>query len=158
MYNKAILMGRICNDLEIKTTPSGVNVLSFSVAVDRRYQEKGQEKKSDFFNCVAWRNDADFISRFFRKGAMILIEGELQNRKYTDKNGIERQVTELIVERVNFTGEKSQQSGAHEPPPMPEEPPQYKNKSSEEKQPEGKQAEQMTAESFANAADEDYPF
>lgn len=157
MYNKAIFMGRICNDLEIKTTPSGVNVLSFSVAVDRRYQSDKQNKVSDFFPCVAWRAEADFIARFFKKGALILVEGELQNRKYTGKDGVERQITEVIVDRACFTGEKSQ-SGTREQPPPPEEPPQYKNKPSEEKQPEGKQAEQMTAESFTNAADEDYPF
>lgn len=106
MFNKVILMGRIAKDLELQTTPSGVSVLSFSMAVDRAYQEKGKDRVSDFFNIVAWRNTAEFISRFFSKGKMILIEGELQNRKYTDKNGNERQVTEIIAERACFTGEK----------------------------------------------------
>lgn len=106
MYNKVILMGRITKDLELQTTPSGVSVLSFSIAVDRAYQEKGKDRVSDFFNIVAWRNTAEFISRFFSKGKMILIEGELQNRKYTDKNGNERQVTEIVADRACFTGEK----------------------------------------------------
>lgn len=115
MYNKVIMLGRITKDLEIKTTPAGVSVLTFSVAVDRRYQEKGADRKSDFFSCVAWRNEAEFISRFFTKGSAILIEGELQNRSYKDKNGAEKWVTEIIVDRATFTGEKSDKSGNAEP-------------------------------------------
>ena len=66
------MMGRIANDLELKTTTSGASVLSFRIAVDRRYQVKGEDRKSDFFNVVAWRNEAEFISRYFSKGRMIL--------------------------------------------------------------------------------------
>lgn len=106
MYNKAILMGRIVNDLELKTTPSGVSVLSFRIAVDRRFQTKGEEKKTDFLNIVAWRNEAQFISRYFAKGRMILIEGEIQTRSYQDKNGNTAYVTEIVVDRSTFTGEK----------------------------------------------------
>ena len=87
MYNKVIMMGRIVNDLELRSTPAGASVLSFRIAVDRRFQTKGEDRKSDFFNVVAWRNEAEFISRYFAKGRMILIEGELQNRSYQDKNG-----------------------------------------------------------------------
>lgn len=156
MYNKALIMGRICNDLEIKTTPSGVSVLSFTVAVDRAYQADKQNKVSDFFPCVAWRNEAEFISRFWSKGRMILVEGELQNRKYTDKAGAERQITELIVERACFTGEKTER----DVPPPPEEPPQYKKqeKPAEQQPAEQQPARQLTAEEVAKAADEDYPF
>lgn len=112
MYNKVIMMGRIVNDLELKTTPSGVSVLSFRIAVDRRFQTKGEERKSDFFNVVAWRNEAEFISRYFAKGRMILVEGELQTRSYTDKNGNPAYVTEIIVDRATFTGEKALQQGS----------------------------------------------
>lgn len=152
MYNKIILMGRICNDLELKTTPSGVPVLSFSIAVERRYQSDKENKLTDFFNVVAWRNEADFISRFFSKGKMILLEGELQNRKYTDKAGTERQITEVIVDRASFTGEKS----AREAPPPPEEPPQYKKQETADAP--AQEQQQMTAESFAAATADDYPF
>ncbi len=107
MYNRVIMMGRIANDLELKTTQSGVSVLSFRIAVDRRYQTKGEERKSDFFNVVAWRYEAEFISRFFAKGRMILIEGELQTRSYTDKNGNTAYTTEIIADRACFTGEKA---------------------------------------------------
>ena len=119
MFSKTIMMGRITKDLELKTTPSGVAVLSFSIAVDRRFQTKGEEKKSDFFNCVAWRNEAEFISRYFDKGRMILVEGELQNRSYVDNNGVTRYVTELIVDRATFTGEKREDASAPSASPVP---------------------------------------
>ena len=115
-------MGRICNDLEVKSTPSGANVLSFRIAVDRSYQEKGKERKADFFNVVAWRNNADFISRFFSKGSMILVEGELQTRTYTDKNGSTQTVVELIVDTARFTGEKTNTQGSGNVSPPPEQP------------------------------------
>lgn len=108
MYNKAILMGRICNDLELKTIQSGISVLSFRLAVDRSYQTKGEERKTDFFNVVAWRSTAEFISRYFSKGRMILVEGELQTRQYVDKNGSTQNVVELVVSNANFTGEPKQ--------------------------------------------------
>lgn len=156
MYNKIILLGRICNDLELKVTTSDVPVLSFAVAVDRHYQEKGKEKRVDFFNCVAWRNDAEFISRFWSKGRAILIEGEMQSRKYTDKNGVERQLWEVIVDRASFTGEKSER----EKTPPPEVPPQYATKPTEMPPAPEKPDRQMTAEDFAKPAtdDDDYPF
>ena len=102
MYNKAIIMGRIVNDLELKTTPQGSSVVSFRVAVET----KGEEKKTDFLNVVAWKNNADFICQYFGKGRMILIEGEIQTRQYDDKNGNTVYVTEIIVDRACFTGEK----------------------------------------------------
>ena len=119
MYNRSILMGRITHDLELKTTPSGANVCTFSIAVDRRYQQKGEERKSDFFTVVTWRQQADFVYRYFGKGRMILVEGELQNRSYTNKNGVEVKVTEIIAERICFTGEKSANSTASAPSPAP---------------------------------------
>lgn len=122
MYNKAILMGRICNDLELKTTPSGTSVLSFRLAVDRSYQIKGEERKADFFNIVAWRSTAEFISRYFSKGRMILVEGELQTRQYVDKNGSTQNIVELVVNSAHFTGEKAVNSnsgyGGYSPAPQ----------------------------------------
>ncbi len=159
MYNHAVMMGRICNDLELKTTPSGVSVLSFRIATDREYQVKGEERKSDFFNVVAWRNEADFISRWFSKGKMILVEGELQNRSYTDKNKIERQVTELIVSRACFTGEKTDGGGgSYRDVPPPPEPPRYANSAGSPAS--GSTGKQYTAEDFAKKEneDDDYPF
>ena len=109
MYNKAVLMGRICNDLELKTTQNGVSVISFRLAVNRSYQAKGEERETDFFNIVAWRGTAEFIARNFSKGSMILVDGELQTRQYVDKNGSTQNVVELNVGSAYFTGEKREQ-------------------------------------------------
>lgn len=116
MFNKAILMGRLTRDPELKTTPSGVNVCTFSIAVDRRFQTKGEEKKTDFFNIVAWRQTGEFVSRYFKKGSMIMVDGELQTRQYTNKNGVNVTVTEVNAEQVSFTGEKVQGNAQDETP------------------------------------------
>ncbi len=106
MYNKIILMGRIANDLEIKKTPNGISTLQFRIAVERSYKDANGERETDFIPCIAWRNNAEFIAKYFAKGAMIHIEGELQNRQYTDKNGVDRIISEVIVSGSAFTGEK----------------------------------------------------
>lgn len=105
MYNRVILMGRITHDLELRTTPNGIPVLTFSIAVDRRFG-KGEERKSDFFRCTAWRTSAEFISRWFSKGRCILVEGELQTGSYIDKNNAEQRTVEIVVDNASFTGEK----------------------------------------------------
>ena len=162
MFNKVIVLGRVTQDLELKTTPNGVSVLSFSIAVDRRFQNKGEEKKSDFFNCVAWRNEAEFISRFWTKGRPILIEGELQNRSYVDKNGQTRYVTEIIVDRAAFTGDKRPDgAGGNYAPAQgyPEPPPQHPAESTNAA-PSASNGS-YTAADFApkgGASDDDYPF
>lgn len=107
MYNRVTMMGRIANDLEIKTTQSGTSVLTFRLAVDRSYKDADGNRDTDFFNFVAWRSNADFIAKFFSKGRAILLDAEAQNRTYTDKNGTERLVTEFLVNRVYFAGEKA---------------------------------------------------
>ena len=112
MYNKVIMMGRLCAAPELKTTPQGVNVCSFRIAVDRRFQTKEGEKQSDFFNVVAWRQAGEFVNKYFGKGRMILIEGELQTRQYTDKDGNPSTRYEIVADRVSFTGEAKQQDSA----------------------------------------------
>ena len=107
MFNKMILMGRLVADPELKTTPQGVTVCTFRIAVDRRFQKQGEEKKSDFFNIVAWRQTGEFVQKYFDKGRMILVEGEMQTRQYTDKSGNQSTWYEINAERVSFTGEKS---------------------------------------------------
>jgi single-strand DNA-binding protein len=112
-------MGRITRDLELKTTPAGVSVLSFSLAVERDYVAKGEERQTDFINCVAWRNTAEFISRFFAKGSLILVAGQLQTRKYQNKDGNNVTVTEVVVDKASFTGEKKQTASAGAPTETP---------------------------------------
>jgi single-strand binding protein len=111
MLNRVILMGRITQDLELKQTTGGTSVLSFSVAVDRNFVKQGEERQTDFINCVAWRQQAEFISKYFGKGRMIALEGNLRTRTYDDRNGTKHYVTEVFVDSVSFTGEKAQQSG-----------------------------------------------
>ncbi len=112
MLNRVILMGRITQDLELKSTQSGISVLSFTVAVDRGYVKQGEERQTDFINCVAWRQRAEFINNYFAKGRMIAIEGNLQTRTYDDKNGVRHYVTEVVVDNVSFTGEPKQQGAS----------------------------------------------
>ena len=107
--NHIVLMGRITADPEVKTTNSGLSVISFSVACDRNYG-KDQEKQTDFIPCTAWRQTAEFIGKYFHKGSMIAVEGAMQSRKYTDKDGKNRVVYEVLVDRVHFTGERSNAS------------------------------------------------
>lgn len=104
--NCAIIMGRLTADPELKTTNSGLSVTRFTVAVDRQYQ-KDKEKKADFINVVAWRQTAEFVSRYFSKGSMIAVQGSIQTRKYTDRNGNNRTSFEIVADNVSFCGSKS---------------------------------------------------
>lgn len=113
--NKVFLMGRLTAEPELKFTQSGKEVLSFSLAVDSGY---GEKKKTDFITCVAWEGTAKFISQWFHKGSLLLVEGALRTRKYTDKSGNNRTATEVLVSQGHFTGEKSNRSSADG---MPEE-------------------------------------
>lgn len=106
MLNRVILMGRITQDLELKQTQSGIAVLSFTVAVERQYAKQGEQKQSDFINCVAWKHNAEFISKYFAKGRLIAFEGNLRTRTYDDKNGSKHYITEVYVDSASFTGEK----------------------------------------------------
>ena len=107
--NIVALTGRITHTPELKQTPSGTAVLSFSIAVDRRFS--GKEKQTDFIDCVAWRTTAEFIARYFIKGDMIAIEGEIQTRNYEDKHGgNKRKAVEVVVSNVSFCGGKKDQT------------------------------------------------
>lgn len=105
--NSVCLLGRLTATPEQKTTTNGVSVTSFTVAVDRTYQPKGAERQTDFINCVAWRNTAEFICRYFQKGQRIALQGSLQSRSYTDKSGNNRTVFEVVVDNAFFAESKS---------------------------------------------------
>ncbi len=104
MFNVVVIMGRLTSQPELKTSQSGVSVTSFTVAINRQYS-KG-EQQTDFIPCVAWRNNADFITKYFGKGQMIAIKGSLQQRSYQDKNGNNRTTYEVVVESADFCGKK----------------------------------------------------
>ncbi len=108
--NSICLMGRMTGDAELKTTQSGVSVTSFSVAVDRAFRSKDQERQTDFINCVAWRGTAEFISRYFRKGQRIALHGSLQSRSYTANDGSKRTVFEVVVDNAYFCESKGGQA------------------------------------------------
>lgn len=158
--NKVIMMGRIVNDPELKTTPSGVSVCRFRMAVDRNFQKKGEERKSDFFNVIAWRATAEFITRFFGKGRMILIEGEMQVSQYTDKNGNNATWYEIVVDNAYFTGEKANGGYApHETPGYGEPPPERGSYQFTQEGSENSSSSQSSVSADFSAADkEDYPF
>ena len=105
MFNLAILTGRLTIDPELKTTPNGISVTSFSLAVNRNYRA-GEEQQTDFINIVAWRQTAEFISKYFKKGNLIGIEGTIQTRKYQDKNGNNRTAFEVVANEVHFIESK----------------------------------------------------
>ena len=105
MFNLVVLTGRLTADPELKTTSNGTSVVSFSIAVDRRYRT-GEERQTDFINIVAWRSSVLFIQKYFKKGSLIGIEGSIQTRKYTDKNGNNRTAFEVVANNVQFVESK----------------------------------------------------
>lgn len=104
--NKVILGGRLTADVELKQTPQGVSVSTFSIAVNRR-TSKDQEQQADFINCQAWRNTAEFISKYFKKGSSICVSGSIQTRTWVDKNGQNRYATEVVVDEAYFVDAKA---------------------------------------------------
>lgn len=107
MLNKIILMGRLTKDPELRRTNSGTAVASFALAVDRDFKGQNGEKETDFIDIVAWRNTAEFVSKFFTKGRMAVVEGRLQIRDWTDKDGNKRRSAEVIADNVYFGDSKT---------------------------------------------------
>lgn len=113
MLNRVILMGRLVSDPELKTTGTGISVTSFRIAVERSYVKSGEERKADFFDVVCWRNSAEFVCRYFGKGSMIAVDGQLQSRTYQAKDGTNRYVVEVVADSVSFTGERRENAGGY---------------------------------------------
>lgn len=110
MLNSVCLMGRLTADPELKSTQSGVSVCNFRIAVDRTYTPKGQEKQTDFINIVTWRGTAEFVSRYFRKGQLVAVQGSIQTSQYTDRDGNKRTTFDVVADNV-FFAEKKAESG-----------------------------------------------
>lgn len=106
MLNKVFIQGRMCADPELRHTQSGTAVASFTLAVDRDFKNQSGEKEADFINCVAWKGTAEFVSRFFEKGRLAIVEGRLQSRRYTDKDGKNRTAYEVVASSVYFGDSK----------------------------------------------------
>ena len=108
--NKSILVGRLTKDPEVRSTSAGFSTANFTVAVNRNFKNKDGNYDADFLPCVAFRNTADFVSKFFKKGNMISLEGRVQTRSYDAQDGTKRYVTEVVVENVEFVGGKNDSS------------------------------------------------
>lgn len=106
MLNRIIVMGRMTRDPELRRTNSGTAVASFTVAVDRDFKSQSGEKETDFIDVVAWRNTAEFVSKYFSKGRMAVVEGRLQIRDWTDKDGNKRRTAEIVADSVYFGDSK----------------------------------------------------
>ena len=119
MLNKWIGMGRLTADPELKQTQSGVSTCTVNVAVQRDYADGSGEKQTDFIGVVAWRQTAEFICKYFRKGSMIAVVGELRTRTYNDKNhpDVKHYVTEVYADKVSFCGGKNESGGNNDPAP-----------------------------------------
>ena len=109
--NKVILVGRLVKDPEVKTTQSQVAVCSFTIAVDRKFKSASGERQSDFISCVAWRQQAEFLGRYFQKGSRVAIVGNIQSRTYDDPQGKKVYVTEVVVDEVEFVDSKRESGG-----------------------------------------------
>lgn len=112
MLNVAVVMGRLVADPELRHTPNDVAVTSFTLAIDRSYVKSGTERQADFIDIVAWRNTADFVCKYFRKGQMMAVHGSIQTRTYTDNNGNKRKAFEIVADDVNFADSKRDSNGS----------------------------------------------
>lgn len=115
MLNKVFMQGRLVADPELRHTPNGVAVASFRIAVDRDFKDKSGERQADFVNVIAWRATGEFVSKFFSKGRMAIVEGKLQSRNYEDKDGNKRYALEVVADNVYFGDSKRDQEPEKEP-------------------------------------------
>lgn len=106
MLNKALLQGRFTADPELRHTASNIAVTTFSLAVNRSYVRQGQERETDFINCVAWRSTAEFVCKYFQKGMLAVVDGSIQTRSYTDKDENRRTAFEVVVDNIYFADSK----------------------------------------------------
>lgn len=146
--NKVILIGNMTADPELKTTPSGISVCSFSIAINRRYSKNAAEgqQTADFINIVAWRQTAEFVSRYFKRGKPILVCGALQSRSYNDSQGNKRYVTEVVADEVGFVESKGDAGNGGQYTPDAYTSPSFSN------------AESGAPKFESVSADEDLPF
>lgn len=124
MINSVVLMGRLTYEPELKSTSGGISVIHFQIACDRNYQAKGEERKADFIDVTAWRQTAEFISRYFHKGSMIAVEGSIQTDNFVDKDGNNRKSVTVVANRVSFCGSKAE-NGTTANPAFSRPPPNY---------------------------------
>lgn len=125
MFNHIAILGRLTRDPEYRTTGSGLSVANFSVAVDRDFPGQSGEKETDFIDCVAWRKTAEFVTKYMKKGSMVVVSGRLQIRAWTDKDGNKRRTAEVVAENVYFAESKRTAEGGAAAPAAPTPAPSY---------------------------------
>ena len=118
-FNKVILIGNMTADPELKATASGISVCTFSIAVNRRFKSENGQQDCDFISIVAWRQQAEFVCKYFKKGLPILICGQLQTRTWTDNQGNKRYATEVVADEVSFVAPANQNEQKPATPPNP---------------------------------------
>ena len=121
MLNHVALMGRLTADPELRYTPNGVAVASYTLAVERSRSPQGEERKVDFIDCTSWRQQAEFVSKYFRKGQLVAVEGTMQTDSYTDRQGAKRKKAFVVADRVHFaeSRKEGQQAGPPASAPIP---------------------------------------
>lgn len=107
MLNVVAILSRLVADPELRTTQKGTNVCTFRIACDRNFARQGEQRQADFIDIVAWRQQAEFVSKYFQKGSLIAIEGSLQSRQHQDKNGNNRTAVEVVANNISFAGAKT---------------------------------------------------
>ena len=143
MLNNVVLMGRLVADPELRHTPNDVSVTTFSIAVDRDFTRSGAERQTDFLNLVAWRQTAEFVCRYVRKGQLVALKGSIQSRSYTDKEGNKRTAVEIVADNVYFAEPKRSTESSYATETRYEEPSSFSNGS---------------VDDFEEVADDDLPF
>lgn len=126
MLNVAVLMGRLVADPELRHTANDLAVTTFTLAVDRSYVKPGAERQADFIDVVAWRSTADFVCKYFHKGQLVAVQGSIQTRSYTDKDGNKRKAFEVVADSVHFAESKRNNAAEPQndaPPPSDDFPP-----------------------------------
>lgn len=118
MLNKITIMGRLTRDPELRRTNSGIAVTNFALAVERDFGGKDGEKETDFIECVAWRNTGEFVSKYFSKGRMAVVSGQLQIRRWKDKDGNNRSTAEVVADSVYFGDSKKESDTTQDAPPQ----------------------------------------
>lgn len=130
--NTVVLMGRLTADPELRRTPNGVSVTTFTIAVERTYTPHGQERQTDFIEIVAWRNTAEFVCKHFSKGKLIALSGSIQTRPYEDKEGRKRKAFEILADNVSFGGDRASAPTQPSPTVLYEPPVSFSQGSSED--------------------------
>lgn len=114
MLNRAILMGRLTDNPELRKTPNDISVTTFTLAVNRSYVKRDAERQTDFIDIVAWRQTAEFVCKYFKKGQLVAVDGAIQTRSYEDKNGNKRKAVEIVADAVHFCENKNQSANNYD--------------------------------------------